>query len=102
MKKLKLYFAFYGSFAYVSLVFSGFLAFCVYNYGFETYTLLFWGKLLTLGIIFLYIRTYKVKEFYYYKNLGLSKKSLWIFSLSLDMLIYLAGSIIALNLHGQS
>jgi len=45
--------AFYGSFAYVSLVLSGFIAFCVYNYGFETYTLLLWGKLLTLCIIFL-------------------------------------------------
>jgi hypothetical protein len=46
-----------------------------------------------LFIIYNFIRSYKSKEFYYYQNLGLSKKFLWISTLSFDILLYLVVTI---------
>ena len=45
----------------------------VYMYGLYAISFLFWLKIFTLGIIILFINSYKKNEFYYYQNLGLSK-----------------------------
>ena len=50
---------------------------------------LFWFKIITLGLISYYIHSYKKDEFYYYKNLGLAKKHLWISTLSFDFILFL-------------
>lgn len=46
-------------------------------------------KLVTLGIIILYINLYKKKEFYYYQNLGFPKLMLWIFTLGIDLVVFI-------------
>jgi hypothetical protein len=58
------------------------------EYGMSIFTVLFWFKLATLGAVVIYIRSYKSKEFYYYYNLGLSGRMLWISTLSVDFLLY--------------
>jgi hypothetical protein len=64
-------------------------SFLFWEYGFPIFSTLFWGKLVTLFIIYHFIRTYKNNEFYYYQNLGLSKKVLWATTLTFDMILYL-------------
>ncbi len=57
-----------------------------------------WFKITTLIIIFLYINMYKNKELYYYKNLGTSKKQLWIQSISFDFVLFIILIVLALKL----
>lgn len=51
---------------------------------------LFWFKLITLGIIILFINSYKRNEFYYYQNSGVSKMLLWVSTLLLDITLFIA------------
>lgn len=61
---------------------------------------IFWFKVFSLGIIFYFINSYKGKEIYYYKNLGVSKYKLWIPILIFDFSIFLISMItIASRLH---
>lgn len=61
---------------------------------------LFWFKILTLAITIYSINVYKRNEFYYYKNLGLSKRMLWLPILIFDFLLFLTALItLASNLH---
>jgi hypothetical protein len=45
-------------------------------------------------VIFYIINTYKKKEFYYYLNIGISKRKLWGLTILFDFLLFL----IAINL----
>jgi type III secretory pathway component EscU len=60
----------------------------IYMQGINIITPLFWFKLVTLGIIVLYINSYKYNEFYYYQNLGISKRVLWISTLLFDIILF--------------
>jgi hypothetical protein len=42
-----------------------------------------------MALVFAYIRAYKNSEFYYYKNLGLSKAFLWTATLVFDFCLFL-------------
>ena len=66
----------------------------IYSNGIKTFQVLFWFKIFTLGLIFYYINSYKKKELYYYKNLGISKLKLWLPILIFDFLIFLISMII--------
>ena len=75
---------------------------CAYffiKYGISVFSVLFWFKIITLILIFLYIKNYRHEEYYFYKNLGVGKKKLWTFSFVIDMVIYFIFTIIALNLY---
>jgi len=50
---------------------------------------LFWFKIATLGGIFYIVNNYKRKEYFYYRNFGLSKRKLWIPILTFDFLLFL-------------
>ncbi len=100
-KKKALYFTFYKSFCFVSIVISLVCGYDLFKSGPAEYAMLFWFKVITSGLIFYYMKEYKTKEFYFYKNLGVSKKALWIFSASIDFLIYFAFVLIALKLYGK-
>ena len=60
-----------------------------WEYGMSIYAVLFWFKLFTLGVVFVFIRSYKSKEFYYYLNLGLSRTVLWISTFCFDFSLFL-------------
>ena len=98
---IKLYFTFYKSYCFVSILITFVCAYFFLKHGPSVYAVLFWFKIITLALIFFYIREYKSKEFYFYKNLGISKKTLWAFSLSFDMVLYFTAIIIALNIYGK-
>ena len=101
MKKIKLYLTFYNTFNFASIVLSIICAYFFFLHGISAFSILFWFKIITLALTFFYIREYKANEFYFYKNLGISKKALWIFSICLDFIIYFVIIIIAINLHGK-
>jgi hypothetical protein len=61
----------------------------IYANGVSTITVLFWFKIGTLAMIYSAISSYKRKEFYYYKNLGVSKLTLWVPTLSFDFILFL-------------
>ena len=100
-KRINLFFTFYKSFCFASILISIVCAYFLVQYGASAYSVLFWFKIITSALIFFYIKEYKSKEFYFYKNLGISKKALWIFSFLFDFTVYFIVVIIALSLYGK-
>ena len=89
IKTLRILWTFYNSFIVTTLVLTGS---CIYMFsvlGPGALMLITWFKIITSGIIVYYINNYKNKEFYYYQNLGLSKKQLWGSTMTVDFLIYI-------------
>jgi len=103
MKTLRLILTFYKSYAFTSLLITFISLGIVYSYGdkaVEIIQVLIWFKIFTLAIIVFYIQKYKRQQFYYYKNLGLSRLTLWFSSLSFDLLLFLIAIItLAIKLH---
>lgn len=58
-------------------------------YGYSSFFGIFWSKILTMGITYYLIDSTKKNEYYYYRNLGVSKPLLWIASLSFDFVLFL-------------
>jgi len=68
-----------------------------YTNGINVYNPLFWFKIITIGAIVYFINDYKSNEFFYYRNVGLSKQTLWISTISFDFVIFLI--VEALTIH---
>lgn len=96
MKTIRLIFTFYKSFAFVNSMITLACLSITYTWGIDTFVMLFWFKIITLGLILYYIHNYQKNIFYYYKNLGLTKKKLCIVTLSFDFTLFLALTIIIL------
>lgn len=60
-----------------------------YEYGISSYAALFWFKIITLVLIYYFVKMYKFKEIYYYQNLGISKITLWASTLTIDFFIFI-------------
>lgn len=60
------------------------------KFGFQSFTAIFWFKLLSLMLTYYFISNYKNKEFYYYYNLGVTKLVLWSTTLVFDFLTFLS------------
>jgi hypothetical protein len=86
--KLRLYFTFYLSFFFATILLSLCCYYLLHVYGVKTLVPIVWFKLITFGIIMLYINQYKSHEFYYYQNLGISKVKLWAFTIGFDLLLF--------------
>jgi len=89
MLTLRLIGTFYKSFAFASNLISAIFLYLIYKNGIFLFTTLFWFKIIILGIIIFFINNYKKDEFYYYQSLGLSKLSLWIATITIDLLIFI-------------
>lgn len=89
MRASRLLFTFYRSFALASLVITLTCLSIIYSWGIGAFNAMFWFKIITLGLIFYYIQTFEKDAFFYYKNLGLTKKILWIVTLTFDVLLFL-------------
>ena len=98
MRTLRLAFTFYKSYAYVSLLITLCCLMVSYTHGIKTFTALFWFKIITLGLILFFINSYKGDEYYYYKNLGLHKRVLWISTLSFDILVFIILFVISIKI----
>ena len=101
MKHITLHFTFFRSFCFASISISFLSALPLFTYGISPFVYLFWFKMITVVILYYFVKEYKSKEFYFYKNLGISKKALWIFSIVLDMIIYFVIIIVTFYLHGK-
>ena len=80
---------FYKSFAFASWMITLSCMLIAYTHGIGTFSVLFWFKIITLGLIFYFIDSYRRDGLYFYKNLGLSKLNLWISALSIDFIIFI-------------
>ncbi len=89
-KTIRLLRTFYSNFLLLSLLITFGCGFIYWTYGIGTFTTLFWLKLITLGIIYFSISTSKskIQEFYYYQNLGVSKRLLWGVTFSFDFALF--------------
>lgn len=85
---IKPVFTFYKSFFAAAFLITLLCCLLFIEFGNGILPALHWLKLSTTAIIFFYISTYKNKEFYYYHNLGLSKRYLWSRTLSIDLALY--------------
>ncbi len=89
MRAIRLIFTFYKSFAFASLLITMTCVSIIYKSGISAFTVLFWFKIITFGLIFAYLHSYKKDVYYYYKNLGITKKHLWVSTLSFDLFLFL-------------
>jgi len=94
MTTLRSILTFYKSFAFTSLLLTVICLKIVVTYGISTFQALFWFKIISLGLIFYYINSYKKNELYYYKNLGISKLKLWLPILIFDFFFFFITMII--------
>jgi len=88
MKTINLLFSFYRTYALFSLLMTICCDYILYKWGINTLNTLVWFKVLTLSLAFLHIRNYKKYEMYYYLNLGLSKRVLWISTMAFDLILF--------------
>ncbi len=98
IKTIRLILTFYQSFAFASLVITMSCVSMMYAFGIDTFTMLFWFKLITFGLIFYYIQHLKKDDLYYYKNLGLTKRFLWGWALTIDVMLFLIFMLITLKI----
>jgi hypothetical protein len=98
MPSFRLLFTFYKSFAAASLAITLACGSILLAWGLSAFVAVFWFKVLTLLLMYFYIKAYKRNEFLYYQNLGISKHKIWISALVLDGLIFLGILIITLKI----
>lgn len=98
MRTLGLLLTFYKSFAFTSLMITLSCLSIIYVWGLNTIVILFWFKIVTIGLISYYIHNFKKKDYYYYKNLGLSRITLWISTIVFDLCVFLILIILILNI----
>lgn len=92
MKTLRSILTFYKSFALASILITLVSVGIVYSSGSKGVFMIqgfFWFKIFSLGAIFYITNNYKKDEYYYYKNLGLSKRMLWVPTLLFDLILFL-------------
>jgi hypothetical protein len=77
MKNLRLLLTFYQSFALVGILIDVSCTIILYTWGIATFKYLFWFKVVTLLLTYLWVNDNKAIEFIYYKNLGLERRQLW-------------------------
>jgi hypothetical protein len=87
-KNLSLLYRFYLNFCLVSVLITLVSIAMLYELGLGAVALIVWFKIITMVIFAWYVSAYKHKEFYYYRNLGLSKLRLFAFTLGFDFMVF--------------
>lgn len=89
LKTIRLIWTFYRNFIFFSLLVTACCMSVFRAYGIGTFVALFWLKASTLGLTCYFINSYKDKEYYYYRNLSMSKTMLWSVTIGFDFLLFL-------------
>ena|ERR1700744_315089 len=89
MKTIRQILTFYRSFFLLSLIVTGLCMYSIHLNGIRAFFVVFICKTLTLAAFFYFITIYKKKEFYYYRNLGVSKLTLWVATLTIDYVLFI-------------
>lgn len=92
---IRLVFTFYKSFLLFSLLITIACLRTFWMQGFAAFFGIFWCKLITLGITYYFINVNKKHEYYYYRNLGVSRTLLWTAALSFDFILFIFLIILA-------
>ncbi|PYF77215.1 hypothetical protein [Pedobacter nutrimenti] len=87
--RLRLLGYFYGQFFPAALLITLASAYLLAKLGQQALFLIFWFKVIAMGLIAGYIHQYKRQEFFYYSNQGLSKVILWSLVLAADLLLFI-------------
>jgi hypothetical protein len=98
MRSFKLVTRFYGGIFLANFLVTLSCVFLLWSFGAKAHDLigiLFWYKVISLGMIFYMAIYYKKKELYYYQNLGVSKMLLGISTSLFDFTLWVAVYIIA-------
>lgn len=98
VRKISLLFTFYRYYIWVSLFVNLICAFLLWRNGIGIYPALFWFKIFTMGASLYLINDYRKQQYFYFYNFGLSKKVLWICTLTFDLLLFFGLMILAYNL----
>jgi cyanate permease len=87
-RTIRLLWTFYSGFCFASILITGVCLFLYWEYGDSIYDTLICFKLLTLLAIYFFINSYKQDQFYYYRNLKLTKWMLWTAAFAFDIALY--------------
>lgn len=98
LKKLIHCFTFYRNIFIVNLLVSLGALSIIYVYGVSPFIFVFWFKVAVLALVLYSHSVYRNNEFFYYLNLGLTKKQLWIFTAVADLLLFIALFILTLKI----
>ncbi len=91
---LRSIFNFYRSFIFLSFIINVICLFVIGKTDFNLFMLMFWFKVVAMLITFYFISDYKRKEFFYYQNLGVSRKLLWVSTFTFDIFLFLMASFL--------
>jgi hypothetical protein len=86
---IRILLTFYKSFLLFALLITLTCVLLYWEYGHPIVKVLAFFKLGTEWLTWDFIRRYKKKEFYYYRNLGFRDGILWSVTLSLDLFIFI-------------
>ncbi|BFG69742.1 hypothetical protein KACHI17_06230 [Sediminibacterium sp. KACHI17] len=89
IKTIQLIWTFYRSYVLFSALATLFLVRAFWLYGFASFFGIFWGKLFSLAVAYLFVHKIKKKEYYYYYNHGIGKIQLWATSLLFDFVLFI-------------
>jgi len=88
--KISIIWIFYRSFFLLSLIITASCLRAFWLFQFEVFFTIFWFKIVTLAITYYFVDVYKRKEYYYYQNLGISKRKLWTITLGFDFALFIS------------
>jgi len=95
-RRIRLYLTFMRSFYAANIILSLVCFWLLFKNGISIFGVLFYFKVITLGVIVYTINSIKKKEYYYYENLGIGRMKLWMSIILFDMLCYLLFCILIL------
>lgn len=98
LKTLRLLLTFYLSFFNATFIITLVCAFLFLRLGLGALQILICFKIITLGLVVMYINDYKRKDFFYYQNLGISKSFLWTYTLTFDFILFILLLILAISI----
>ena len=98
IRHIRLFFTFYQYFLWVSVFINAACAYILWRNGIGAYKGLFWLKIFTMGVSFYLVNEYRKQEYIYFHNFGLSKKTLWITTLTFDLLLFFGIMILTYQL----
>ena len=89
LRGIRIVITFYSSYFIASFIVSLACASMVFTAGLSAMSGVMLIKTVSLVIIYFFISAYKRPEFYYYQNLGFSKKRIWALSILADLLLFI-------------
>ena len=98
MNNIRIVLTFYSSFIIASSLITLACLISIYKNGPGALAYLLPLKIFSAGVIIIFINHFKKNEFYYYQNLGLSKTSLWLITMGIDMIIFILSITMLISL----